>query len=85
MNFGPGGHDHDSPNQLFLVYDTPNDSKESRENKPFFEKNVMLGNIKFLEIYVFKNIGKDARRPSLEIRFIILEHLEYGISICQKT
>ena len=49
MVLGPGGRDHDSPNQLSLIWGTPRSFKQTRKAQNIFE-HIMLGNLKISNI-----------------------------------
>ena len=45
MFFGLGGRVQDSQNQLCLILDKPNDSKNNQEIPALFKKSITFGNI----------------------------------------
>ena len=45
MVLGPGGRDHDSQNQLFLMWEAPRYFKKSKKIKNNFQKIVFLENV----------------------------------------
>ena len=85
MVSGPGGHDHDSQHQLFLILETPRYFQKSKKKPKSFSRIFVIGNLNFSEIETFKKIGKDGHRQIMKIRLLFFENPGYGISIFQKT
>ena len=67
MIFGPSGRVHGPQNQLFLTLDPPNHVNKHKKNTKYVLRNIICGQ---LGISKNGNVGKDACRTILEIRFI---------------
>ena len=55
MFFGPSGHDHDSPNQLFLIWETPRYFESPRKNH---QTKHIFGHLRMSEIGTLKIFEK---------------------------
>ncbi len=62
MVFGPGGRDHDSPNQLYLILGTPRYFKKYKKNTKYFWEILDLDIAKFWKVGMFEKIRKDGGR-----------------------
>ena len=70
MVFGPGGHDHDSQTQLYLILGTPNDSNWYKKKSRNISTKCDLGKSQNIGSPANVIFGKDGDREILKIRLI---------------
>ena len=59
MVLGPSGRDHDSPNQLFLIWEAPRYFINIKTTTQTLFKNVILGNMRISKL---ENVGNQCSR-----------------------
>ena len=59
MVFGPSGHDHDSQNQLHLIFGSLEYFKQFKENPESLLEKIIFGNLKNWEVDFFETCVKD--------------------------
>ena len=77
MVSGPGGRDHDSQNQLFLILEVPRYFKASKKKPKSCVESIISGNLRISKLGVFEKV---CNSENFDFDFLFFETLKLVFS-----